>query len=176
MDISEATWFLRAAGKRITPERRLLLRIISENAHLDASEIYDLAKEEDPRSPRFRPLAPLKSSAKRKTLRFSEARWNFSNTVKECRKSRDLKERSSPREHNREPETLQRGRPHDRPAGSPTSYVSQVGFNQGRTIKGRQTSQGLEGGQSLLYVGEKGSTKQSIKMEVRREIQTSWNA
>ena len=50
MDISEATWFLRAEGKRITPERRLLLRIISDNAHLHASEIYDLAKEEDPRT------------------------------------------------------------------------------------------------------------------------------
>ena len=49
MDISEVTWFLRAAGKRITPERKLLLRIISDNAHLHASEIYRLATEEDPR-------------------------------------------------------------------------------------------------------------------------------
>jgi len=47
MNIPDAMKFLRAAGKRITPERKLLLRIISENAHLDASEIYRLAKIED---------------------------------------------------------------------------------------------------------------------------------
>ena len=47
MNIPDTMKFLRAAGKRITPERKLLLRIISENAHLDASEIYRLAKEED---------------------------------------------------------------------------------------------------------------------------------
>jgi Fe2+ or Zn2+ uptake regulation protein len=47
MNIPETMKFLRAAGKRITPERKLLLRIISENAHLDASEIYQLAKRED---------------------------------------------------------------------------------------------------------------------------------
>jgi len=49
MNIPETMKFLRAAGKRITPQRKLLLRIISENAHLDASEIYDPAKDEDPR-------------------------------------------------------------------------------------------------------------------------------
>lgn len=47
MDIPEAMRFLRATGKRITPQRKLLLRIISANAHLDASEIYRLAKVED---------------------------------------------------------------------------------------------------------------------------------
>ena len=47
MNIPEAMKFLRAAEKRITPQRKLLLRIISDNAHLDASEIYRLAKEED---------------------------------------------------------------------------------------------------------------------------------
>jgi len=47
MNIPETMKFLRAEGKRITPERKLLLRIISENAHLDASEIYQLAKRED---------------------------------------------------------------------------------------------------------------------------------
>lgn len=47
MNIPETMKFLRAAGKRITPERKLLLRIISENAHLDASEIYQLAKREN---------------------------------------------------------------------------------------------------------------------------------
>jgi len=47
MNIPEAVKFLRAAQKRITPQRKLLLRIISDNAHLDASEIYRLAKEKD---------------------------------------------------------------------------------------------------------------------------------
>ncbi len=47
MDIVETIQFLREKGKRITPERKLLLRIISENSHLDASEIYRLAVEED---------------------------------------------------------------------------------------------------------------------------------
>ncbi len=47
MDTSEAIRFLRADGRRITPERKLLLRIIGENAHLDASEIYQLAKREN---------------------------------------------------------------------------------------------------------------------------------
>jgi len=49
MNTPETMKFLQAAGKRITPERKLLLRIISENAHLDASEIYQLAKREDPK-------------------------------------------------------------------------------------------------------------------------------
>lgn len=49
MNIPETMKFLRAAGKRITPERKLLLHIISENAHLDASEIYQLAKRENPK-------------------------------------------------------------------------------------------------------------------------------
>lgn len=49
VDVSETVCFLHAAGKRITPERKLLLRIIGENAHLDASEIYRLAREENPK-------------------------------------------------------------------------------------------------------------------------------
>jgi Fur family ferric uptake transcriptional regulator len=40
---------LRSAGKRITAERELLLGIIGRNPHLDASEIYVLAKAERPR-------------------------------------------------------------------------------------------------------------------------------
>ena len=37
-----------AAGKRLTPERELLLRIIDGNAHLDAAEIYRRARSENP--------------------------------------------------------------------------------------------------------------------------------
>jgi Fur family ferric uptake transcriptional regulator len=41
---------LRAGGKRITPQRSLLLRVIRESkGHLDADEIYRRAREQDPR-------------------------------------------------------------------------------------------------------------------------------
>jgi Fur family transcriptional regulator, ferric uptake regulator len=49
MDLAHAKDVLHAGGKRITPERKLLLRIISENAHIDARELYVLARKEDPR-------------------------------------------------------------------------------------------------------------------------------
>jgi Fur family ferric uptake transcriptional regulator len=41
---------LRAEGKRITPQRKLLLEIIRESrGHLDAGEIYYQARSRDPR-------------------------------------------------------------------------------------------------------------------------------
>jgi len=40
---------LRASGKRVTPERELLVRIIDRNPHLDATEIYRIAREKRPR-------------------------------------------------------------------------------------------------------------------------------
>jgi len=46
---SSALESLRAAGRRITPERDLLVRIIDRNPHLDATEIYRLAQETQPR-------------------------------------------------------------------------------------------------------------------------------
>ena len=39
---------LRSSGKRITPERELLLRIIEQHAHLDAEEIYRIAQRNRP--------------------------------------------------------------------------------------------------------------------------------
>lgn len=39
---------LRSSGRRLTPERELLLRIIEQNAHLDAEEIYRIAQKERP--------------------------------------------------------------------------------------------------------------------------------
>ena len=39
---------VQASGRRITPERRLLIEIITENAHLDAERIHRLAKERRP--------------------------------------------------------------------------------------------------------------------------------
>ena len=46
---SSAIERLRAAGRRVTPERELLVRIINRNPHLDATEIYGIAKEKQPR-------------------------------------------------------------------------------------------------------------------------------
>jgi len=41
---------LRAAGRRVTAQRRLVLDVLSvADGHLDASEIYDRAHERDPR-------------------------------------------------------------------------------------------------------------------------------
>jgi Fur family ferric uptake transcriptional regulator len=46
----EALEALRARGKRITSQRSLLLEIIRQSdCHLDADEIYRLARERDPR-------------------------------------------------------------------------------------------------------------------------------
>ena len=45
----EVEQFLRASGKRVTAERRLIIQIIKDNPHLDASEIYALARKEDPK-------------------------------------------------------------------------------------------------------------------------------
>lgn len=39
---------LRGSGKRVTPERVLLLRILEQHAHLDAEEIYRIAQADLP--------------------------------------------------------------------------------------------------------------------------------
>jgi len=49
MDASEVISFLRADGRRITPERKLLLRIIRDHPHLGANDIYELARKENPK-------------------------------------------------------------------------------------------------------------------------------
>lgn len=46
MSCTEITRILHAEGKRITEERRVLLRIITDNPHLAAAEIYQLARKE----------------------------------------------------------------------------------------------------------------------------------
>ncbi len=55
---------LRAQGKRVTPQRLLLLETIREQkGHLDADELYRLAKRKDPRlslSTVYRTLSLLK--------------------------------------------------------------------------------------------------------------------
>lgn len=40
---------VRAAGKRVTGERELILRVIEENPHLGATEIYQLAIRQNPK-------------------------------------------------------------------------------------------------------------------------------
>lgn len=43
------TQILQATGLRLTTQRRLLLKVMAESrAHLDAEEIYALAREQDP--------------------------------------------------------------------------------------------------------------------------------
>ena len=49
MGPTEAVEVLRDAGKRITPERVLLLRVIDAHPHLDVGEIYRLARRENAR-------------------------------------------------------------------------------------------------------------------------------
>ncbi len=49
MDTSEAIRFLRADGRRITEERKLLLKIIENTPHLGATDIYELARKENPK-------------------------------------------------------------------------------------------------------------------------------
>jgi Fe2+ or Zn2+ uptake regulation protein len=46
---AQAARLLREAGIRPTPERSVLLRIIGGTPHLDAAEIYQLARERSPR-------------------------------------------------------------------------------------------------------------------------------
>jgi Fe2+ or Zn2+ uptake regulation protein len=57
---------LRAAGKRITPQRKLLLRVLAQaDGHLDANEIYERARRHDARlslSTVYRTLSILKEA------------------------------------------------------------------------------------------------------------------
>lgn len=50
MTLSEGvTQIFQTTGRRLTSQRRLLLKVLAEcDEHLDAEEIYDLAKEQDP--------------------------------------------------------------------------------------------------------------------------------
>jgi len=100
MNIPETMKFLRAAEKRITPKRRLLLCIISDNVHLHASEIYDLAKEEDPRislSTVYRTVKLLKEHYHRICLGCGKVTEipNRSRTIKGRRTPQDLAGRQS---------------------------------------------------------------------------------
>lgn len=72
---------LRSEGKRITPQRALLLQIIEESqGHLDADEIYRLAKRRDPRlslSTVYRTLSLLKELDVIEELHFDEEHHHY---------------------------------------------------------------------------------------------------
>jgi Fe2+ or Zn2+ uptake regulation protein len=72
---------LRSEGKRITPQRALLLQIIEESqGHLDAEEIYRLAKKRDPRlslSTVYRTLSLLKELDLIEELHFDEEHHHY---------------------------------------------------------------------------------------------------
>ena len=67
---------LRAHGKRVTPQRALILKILQKRGgHLDADEIYRLARQERPRlslSTVYRTLSVLKELGLVRELRFEE--------------------------------------------------------------------------------------------------------
>ena len=67
---------LRAHGKRITPQRTLILKILQEQGgHLDADEIYRLARRERPRlslSTVYRTLSVFRKLGLVRKLHFGE--------------------------------------------------------------------------------------------------------
>ncbi|MBE0634372.1 transcriptional repressor [Candidatus Bipolaricaulota bacterium] len=71
---------LRDSGRRITPERELLLRIIEVHAHLDAEEIYRMAQKERPQiglATVYRTLTLLKSLGMIRTTDLGENHGHY---------------------------------------------------------------------------------------------------
>ena len=72
---------LRAASRRITPQRRLILDILSQaGGHLDAGEIYERARLHDPRlslSTIYRTLAALKASGAVRELHLDQEHHHY---------------------------------------------------------------------------------------------------
>lgn len=71
----------RAAGKRMTSQRRLLLRILAEaGGHLDAREVYDRARQHDPRlslATVYRTLSSLKEAGVVRELHLDEEHHHY---------------------------------------------------------------------------------------------------
>ncbi|MCR4404394.1 MAG: transcriptional repressor [Candidatus Acetothermia bacterium] len=105
----EASAFLRAEKKRLTPQRSLLLGIIRQHGHLDADEIYRLARRENPRlslSTVYRTLNLLKELGLVEELHLGEEHHHYEakaeehhhlvclscGKVIECRLTEDLRE------------------------------------------------------------------------------------
>lgn len=82
---STARQILRAEGKRVTPQRTLLLRVIRESSgHLDADEIYRQARENDPRislSTVYRTVNLLKELGLVEELHFDEEHHHYEMTA-----------------------------------------------------------------------------------------------
>jgi Fe2+ or Zn2+ uptake regulation protein len=79
-DTTELVARLRESGRRITRERELLLRIIEENPHLDAGEIYRRARETLPRiglATVYRTLNLLKELGLVRTIDLGENHGHF---------------------------------------------------------------------------------------------------
>lgn len=71
----------RATGKRITQQRRLLLRILAEaGGHLDAREVYDRARQQEPRlslATVYRALSSLKGAGVVRELHLDEEHHHY---------------------------------------------------------------------------------------------------
>jgi len=72
---------LRAASRRITPQRRLILdTLVQAGGHLDAGEIYERARLRDPRlslSTIYRTLAALKVSGAVRELHLDQEHHHY---------------------------------------------------------------------------------------------------
>ncbi len=79
--VSSAKRRLRSEGKRITPQRALVLQIIEESdGHLDADEIYRRARARDPRlslSTVYRTLSVLKELDLVREFHFAEEHHHY---------------------------------------------------------------------------------------------------
>ncbi len=77
---AEMVSLLRTSGRRVTRERELLLRIIGQNAHLDAEEIYRIAQRDRPQiglATVYRTLTLLKELGLIRMLDFGENHGHF---------------------------------------------------------------------------------------------------
>jgi Fur family ferric uptake transcriptional regulator len=72
---------LRMAGKRVTPQRKLVLRILAQaGGHLDASDIYERGRREDPRlslSTVYRTLGALKETGVVRELHLDDEHHHY---------------------------------------------------------------------------------------------------
>lgn len=79
--LKEAKRLLRSQGKRVTPQRLLLFEILQEyEGHLDADELYLLAKKREPRlslSTVYRTLSLLKELDLIEELHFDEEHHHY---------------------------------------------------------------------------------------------------
>jgi Fe2+ or Zn2+ uptake regulation protein len=71
----------KVAGKRVTPQRMLVLQVLAEGeGHLDASEIYELARHQDARlslSTVYRTLSVLKETGVVRELHLDDEHHHY---------------------------------------------------------------------------------------------------